>query len=122
VGAPVSAGLGPTAAAVSTTDAVANDATTATDYLYVVSRSSNQVSQYKIAAGTGVLTALSPVSASTGANPAGIGITRDGAYVYVPNQGASTFSVFHIAPTTGVLGPVQETLTTPALPSAVAVR
>jgi len=122
VGAPVSSGLGPTAATVTTVDAVTNDPTTATDYLYVVARSSNQVSQYKIAAGTGVLTALAPASVSTGVNPAGIGITADGSYVYVPNQGASTFSAFHIAPATGVLGPVQMTLTTPALPSAVAAK
>jgi 6-phosphogluconolactonase len=122
VGAPISAGLGPTAAAVTSVDAVTNDPTTATDYLYVVDRSSDQISEYKIAAGTGVLTALAPASVSTGVNPAGIGITADGSYLYVPNQGASTFSAFHIAPTTGVLGPVQMTLTTPPLPSAVGVR
>ena len=122
VGAPISAGLGPIAASVTTVDAVTNDPTTATDYLYVVDRSSNQVSQYKIAAGTGVLTALAPAAVSTGTNPAGLGITADGSYIYVPNQGASTFSAFHIAPTTGVLGPVMMTLTTPPLPSAVAAK
>lgn len=122
VGAAVSSGLGPTAAVVTSVDAVTNDPTTAVDYLYVVARSSNQVSEYKIAAGTGVLTPLAPASVSTGVNPAGISITADGSYLYVPNQGASTFSAFHIAPTTGVLGPVQMTLTTPPLPSAVAAR
>src|SRR5581483_7469917 len=122
VGSPVSAGLGPIAAAVASVEAVANDPTTATDYLYVVDRTSNQVSQYKIAAATGVLTPLSPAAASPGSNPAGIGITADGSYVYVPNLGASTFSTFHIAPTTGVMGPVQQTMPTPPLPSAVAAR
>lgn len=122
VGAPVSSGLGPTAAVVTSVDAVTADPTTATDYLYVVARSSNQVSEYKIAAGTGTLTPLVPASVSTGVNPAGIGITTDGSYLYVPNQSAATFSAFHIAPTTGVLGPVQMTLTTPPLPSAVGVR
>lgn len=122
VGVPVSAGAGPGPATVSTVDAVANDATTATDFLYVVDRSSNQVSQYKIAAGTGVLTPLSPAAVSTGSNPAGIGGTPDGAWIYVPNINAATFSAFHISPTTGVLGPVQQTLTTPPFPSAVAVK
>jgi len=122
VGAPVSAGLGPISASVTAVDAVTNDPTTAVDYLYVVDRSSNQVSEYKIAAGTGVLTALSPAAVSTGANPGPLAITADGSYIYVPNTGASTFSAFHIAPTTGVLGPVQMTLTTPPLPTAVAAR
>ena len=122
VGSPASAGTGPIAAAVATVDAVTNDPTTATDYLYVVDRSSNQVSQYKIAAGTGVLTALAPVAVSTGSNPAGIGVTADGAWVYVPNLNAATFSAFHVAQTTGVLGPVQQSLTIPTFPSAVAVK
>ena len=102
-------------------------------FLYVVDRLSNQISQYKIASGTGVLTPNTQATISTGANPVGatirVGtntITATGGltnYLYVPNLGASSISAFAFDSTTGILslvgGPVP---ITGGQPSAVAAE
>jgi 6-phosphogluconolactonase len=103
-GSPFPAGLGP----------VSITADAAGTFLYVVDNGSNQVSQYKISTGTGVLVADSPAAISTGANPVWIsfraGITTVSAtggtidYVYVANLGANTISTFSFDSTIGTLG------------------
>jgi 6-phosphogluconolactonase (cycloisomerase 2 family) len=122
-GSPFSAGIGP----------VAISPAPSGKFLFVVNRLSNQISQYKIATGTGVLTPNNQASISTGANPVGITIragtttitdtggTTD--YVYVTNLGASSISVYSFDSTVGLLslvgGPV---IFTPGQPSAVAAE
>ncbi len=102
-------------------------------FLFVVNRQSNQISQYKIATGTGVLTANTQASISTGSTPVGatirVGtttITATGGitdYLYVPNLGSSSVSVYSFDSTQGLLalvgGPVS---ITGGQPSAVAAE
>jgi 6-phosphogluconolactonase len=100
-------------------------------FLYVVNRQSNQISEYKVATGTGVLTPNNQPSIGTGATPVG-GTIRAGTttitatggittYIYVPNLGGSSVSVYSFDSTVGTLGLVGAPVTTPGgQPSAVA--
>ena len=65
-GSPFPAALGPISV---TTDSAGR-------FLYVVDNGSNQVSQYKISAGTGVLVADSPATISTGDHPVWVSVSR----------------------------------------------
>jgi 6-phosphogluconolactonase (cycloisomerase 2 family) len=122
-GSPFSAGIAP----------VAIVAAPSGHFLYVVDRLSNQVSQYKIASGTGALTPNTQPTISTGANPVGatirVGtttITATGGtvnYLYVPNLGASSISAFAFDSTTGTLSLVGSPVSiTGGQPSAVAAE
>jgi 6-phosphogluconolactonase len=122
-GSPFSSGIRP----------VAMVASLSGKFLFVVNRQSNQIFEYKIATGTGVLTANTQPSIATGASPAGIAlrqgtstITETGGitdYLYVPNLGASSISVYSFDSTVGALGLVGGTVTTPGgQPSAVAAE
>jgi 6-phosphogluconolactonase len=122
-GSPFSAGIQP----------VAIVAAPSGKFLFVVNRQSNQISQYKIATGTGVLTANTQASISTGATPVGAAIrvgtttvTATGGttdYLYVPNLGASSISVYSFDSTVGTLGLVGGPVTTVGgQPSAVAAE
>ena len=62
-GSPFSAGLGPTAIV----------AAPSGKFLFVVDRQSNQISEYKLATGTGVLTPNTQATISTGSGPAAAG-------------------------------------------------
>ena len=103
-GSPFSAGIAPVAMLVPPSG----------KFLFVVNRLSNQISEFKIAVGTGVLTANAQPAISTGANPVGItfraGTTTVAAtggitdYLYVPNLGASSISVYSFDSTVGTLG------------------
>jgi 6-phosphogluconolactonase (cycloisomerase 2 family) len=102
-GSPFPAALGPISV---TTDSAGR-------FLYVVDNGSNQVSQYKISAGTGVLVADSPATISTGDHPVWVssraGTTTVSAtggtidYLYVANIGANTISIFSFDSTIGGL-------------------
>jgi len=124
VGSPFAAGLGPVAIT------VASDSQG--EYLFAVDRGSNQVSQYKVAIGTGVLTAASPAAISTGAGPVAI-VVRTGAgtvladggttnYVYVANTVAGTISAFSYDTTMGTLTVVGSAVTTAGAPSGVLAK
>jgi 6-phosphogluconolactonase len=102
-GSPFPAALGPISV---TTDSAGR-------FLYAVDNGSNQVSQYKISAGTGVLVADSPATISTGDHPVWVssraGTTTVSAtggtidYLYVANIGANTISTFSFDSTIGGL-------------------
>ncbi len=125
VGSPFSAGLGPVAL-------IAVSSIPGDEFLFVVDHNSNQVSQFKVAVGTGVLSVTSPLAVSTGAGPgaiavrAGSGTTlADGGitnYVYVTNTTAGTISSFSYDTTQGGLAVVGGTVTTAGQPSGVAAR
>lgn len=94
----------------------------ALNFVYAVDAKSNQVSQFKYSPVTGALTSLSPAATSTQANPLAGGITSDGAWAFVPNNGTSTVSAFAV----GTGGKLNQA-TTPAItvsgqPSVVVVR
>jgi 6-phosphogluconolactonase (cycloisomerase 2 family) len=122
-GSPFSAGIEP----------VAIIAAPSGKFLYVVNRQSNQISEYKIATGTGVLTPDTQATISTGANPVGASIRLGTStiiatggvtdYLYVPNLGGASISVYSFDSTVGSLslvgGPVS---ITGGQPSAVAAE
>jgi len=105
------------------------------NFVYVLDKGSNQVSQYSLASGTGVLSPLSPGSASAGATPTSFVIisgttgtalgnttTNPTDFVYVANSGSSTLSVFSLNTTTGLLAPVGAAVTVSGNPSLVAAN
>lgn len=122
-GSPFSAGIEP----------VAIVAAPSGKFLFVVNRQSNQISEYKIATGTGALTPNTQATISTGATPVGAAIrqgtttiTATGGitdYLYVPNLGAFSISVYSFDSTVGTLGLVGGPVTTVGgQPSAVAAE
>lgn len=105
------------------------------NFVYVLDKGSNQVSQYSLASGSGGLTPLSPGAASAGATPTsfvvisgasgtalGNTLTNPTDYVYVANNGSSTLSVFSLSTTTGLLTPVGAAVTVSGNPSLIAAN
>ena len=122
-GSPFSAGLGPANMVVAPSG----------KFLFVVDRLSNQVSEYKIATGTGVLTPNSQATISTASNPVWaairVGTTTDATtggttnYLYVAELGASSLSIYTFDSTKGTLGRVGQPITIDGgQPSAVAAE
>jgi 6-phosphogluconolactonase (cycloisomerase 2 family) len=122
-GSPFSAGIQP----------VAIVAAPSGKFLFAVNRQSNQISEYKVATGTGVLAANTQAAISTGATPVGAAIrvgttmiTATGGttdYLYVPNLGSSSLSVYSFDSTVGTLGLVGGPVSiTAGQPSAVAAE
>jgi 6-phosphogluconolactonase (cycloisomerase 2 family) len=122
-GSPFSAGLGPAAMV----------AAPSGKFLFVVDRQSNQISEFKIATGTGVLSANTQASISTGSTPVAVAVrlgttvvsatqgTTD--YLYVTNLAASTMTSYSFDSTVGLLGLVSSTpVVTGGQPSAVATE
>jgi len=122
-GSPFSSGLGP----------VSIVAAPSGKFLFVVDRLSNQISQYKIATGTGELTPNTQATISTGANPVSaairVGTTIDATtggttnYLYVAELGASSLSIYTFDSTKGTLGRVGAPITIDGgQPSALAAK
>ena len=122
VGAPVAAGLAPSAMAV----------TSPGKFLFVADLQSNQISQYKITVGTGVLVANSPTTISS-TSPAWIAIragtttipatggTTD--YLYAANSSLNTVTGFSFDSTVGALNVLPGTpLMTGGLPVTLATK
>ena len=122
-GSPFSAGIGP----------IAIVAAPSGKFLFVVNRHSNQISEYRIALGTGVLTPNTQGSISTGFDPVSAtirvgtttvestgGITN---YLYVANFGGSSISTYSFDSTVGTLGLVGgPIIVSGGQPSAVAAE
>jgi 6-phosphogluconolactonase (cycloisomerase 2 family) len=65
-------------------------------FLYVPNAAATgTVSQFAVSE-TGVLTALSPATVSSGASPTGVWVTPNGRYAYVTNNGGATVSQYSI--------------------------
>ena len=117
------------------TGPVAIAADPAFNFLYVLNKGSNNVSQFSYGSGTGQLTSLSPAAVAAGVTPtsivvisgqlgAAVGntITNPTDYVYVTNLGGSTLSAFTLNTTTGLLTPLGKPSTTTSNPSAIAAN
>jgi len=91
-------------------------------FLYVADQQSNQVSGFSISSSTGILTALSTPSISTGVSPVWLAIHPGGQFLYVANNGAASISAYTINTTSGVLGVVGSSFTTGGQPSALALK
>ncbi len=122
-GSPFSAGIGPVA--------MASDSSGS--FLYVVDKSSNQVSQFRISSGTGAISAFSPAAVSTGTTPVAAAVhigtnvvTATGGtveYLYVANNGSTSLSIYSFDSTLGTLGIVGSPFPTiSGNPSAVVTR
>ncbi len=120
---PFSAGLGPANIVVAPSG----------KFMFVVDRLSNQVSEYKIATGTGVLTPNTQATISTAANPVWaairVGTTTDATtggttnYLYVAELGASSLSIYTFDSTVGTLSRVGPPMTiTGGQPAALAAE
>jgi len=109
-GSPVPAGVGPISFMVNQ----------ARDLVYVVDHGSFQITQYQYNSASGFLNALSPATASTGASPLTGGITSDGNWIFIPNNGGSSLSVYAV----GVGGQLNTGTAVPLVgqPSAVLIR
>lgn len=92
------------------------------DWVYVIEKSSNQISQFSFAPATGALAVLSPAVISTGAGPVSGGITSDGNWVFVANGLASNLSALGVGGS-GKLSPANtSTVLIASQPSAILVR
>jgi 6-phosphogluconolactonase len=125
-GSPFSTGIGPVAVA----------ADPNFNFLYVLNKQSSGISEFSYGPGSGVLTALSSPSVSTGLNPfsfvivtgatgsnVGNTLTNPTDFVYVSNNGASTVTQFSLNTTTGNLTPVgQATTIAGSNPSGIAAQ
>ncbi len=119
-GSPFPAGTGPVSIAADPTG----------NFLYVVDKGSNQVSEYKISTGTGALTSSATIS--TGLTPVWLAVRAGTStvsatggttnFLYVANIGSASISVYAFDSTTGLLGVVGTPVTTQGRPSAIAVK
>jgi 6-phosphogluconolactonase len=109
-GSPYATGLGPVAGAVDPSG----------QFLYVTDQNSNQVSGYRIRAGTGTLTPLSNSPYSAGAGPDYVAISPTNKFLYVSNSGAASISAYKIDPTSGNLIPASGAVPTGASPAGIA--
>jgi 6-phosphogluconolactonase (cycloisomerase 2 family) len=101
-------------------------------FLFVVNRRSNEVSEFKVSTGTGALTANTQATISTGGDPVWgavrVGTTVISAtggttnFLYVANLGSSSVSVYSFDSTIGTLSQVGSPVSTGGFPSAAAVK
>jgi len=89
--------------------------------VYVLGTLSNTLSGFKISPVSGSLTALTPATVATGANPKSIAIRGDDNWMFVTNYQSASVSQYSITPATGALS-VLPTITTDNYPFGVAVK
>jgi 6-phosphogluconolactonase (cycloisomerase 2 family) len=92
------------------------------DVVYALDRASFQVSQYSFSPATGALSALSPATASTGSFPISAGITTDGKWFFVANNGASNLSAYGVGTAGRLNAASTSSVSVPNQPSAVLIR
>jgi 6-phosphogluconolactonase len=110
-GSPYATGITPVSIAVSAVN----------DFVYVANQGSNNVSAYKLGAGTGILTAV-PGSPFASTQPAAVAVDPTGKFAYVANAVSNTVSAYAIAPASGALTPLGGSPFAAALqPSAIAI-
>ena len=89
--------------------------------VYVLGTLSNTLSGFKISPVSGSLTALTPATVATGADPQSIAIRGDDNWMFVTNYQSASVSQYSITPATGALS-VLPTITTDNYPFGVAVK
>jgi DNA-binding beta-propeller fold protein YncE len=92
----------------------------ARDLVYAVDSGSFQASEYHYSSATGLLSPLSPATSSTGASPLTGGVTSDGNWVFIPDNGGSNLSFYGIG-AQGQLN-IGNPITLLGQPSAVLIR
>jgi 6-phosphogluconolactonase (cycloisomerase 2 family) len=89
--------------------------------VYVLGTLSNTLSGFSISPVSGSLTALTPATVATGADPKSIAIRGDDNWMFVTNHQSASVSQYSITPATGALG-VLPTIQTDNYPFGVAVK
>jgi 6-phosphogluconolactonase (cycloisomerase 2 family) len=77
---------------------------------------------YAINASTGVLTALSTPTISTGNRPIDLAINPAGTFAYVTNETSNTVSMYAINASTGVLTALSTPTITTTSPQGIAIK
>ena len=97
---------------------------TSGQFAYVVNEGTNEVSMYAINASTGLLTALSPSTITTGdaSYPESISINPAGSFAYVTNYGSRTVSMYAINASTGLLTALSPSTISTNSPYSVAIN
>jgi 6-phosphogluconolactonase len=90
-------------------------------FVYALDQGSNQLSEYRLNAANGGLTALNPAVLSTGIHPVSLAIHPDGKFLYVINSASNTISGYSLEPQSGKLTPITP-LATSAQPYGLAVK
>lgn len=112
---PSSAGQSPIAMVVDPTN----------NFLYVASEGSSQVFGFRINAGAGTLTALSPPNLPTGSHPVAMAlhptVDNTGQFLYTSNSGSSNISGFTLSTTSGTMSSLPAVVA-PAAPSGMTAR
>jgi 6-phosphogluconolactonase (cycloisomerase 2 family) len=88
-------------------------------YAYISNYCGNTIEMYTAAATTGFLTALSPPSIPTGANPSALAIALD-RYMYATNSSDDTISIYTV-PANGILVPIATVPCGGHYPTAIAI-
>jgi 6-phosphogluconolactonase (cycloisomerase 2 family) len=94
-------------------------------FLYVLNQGSNTLAGYRINTTAGTLTALSPASQPTGAQPVAMSLQppvgSSAQFIYVSNNGSSSISGFNVSTITGAMSsPI--TIISPPGPSGMVAR
>jgi hypothetical protein len=94
-------------------------------FFYVASEDSSQVFGFRINAGAGTLTALSPPNLPTGSHPVAMAlhptINNTGQFLYTSDSGSSNISGFTLSTTSGTMSSLPAVVT-PAAPSGMTAR
>ena len=89
--------------------------------VYVLGTLSNTISGFRISSVSGSLSALTPATVATGAQPKSMAIRRDNNWLFVTNYGSASVSQYSITPASGALS-VLPTIPTDNYPFGVAVK
>ena len=112
----IQAGIGPTA--------MMSDPTA--KYIFALANGGSQITGYAMNHVTGLLTAATNATVSTGANPVAFTIRSDGSkngdfWIFTSNFGGNSVSTFKLTFSTGALNPLPQ-LTTPLAPYGIGIR
>lgn len=95
-------------------------------YIFALANGGSQITGYGMNHVTGLLTAVTAATVSTGANPVAFTIQSDGSqngdfWIFTSNFGGNSVSTFKLTYGTGTLTPMPQ-LTTPLAPYGIAIR
>jgi 6-phosphogluconolactonase len=95
-------------------------------YVYALANGGSQITGYTMNHVTGILTAVTSATVSTGANPVAFTIRSDGSqngdfWIFTSNFGGNSISTFKLTYATGALNPLPQ-LTTPLAPYGIGIR
>jgi len=91
------------------------------NFLYVVSRTGNEVAGFRISQTAGTLSSLNPATLSTGLNPIAVAMHKSGSFLFISNYGGSTISAYNLDTTSGAMS-TPRNVTSEAQPAGLVSR